>query len=107
MTTSLPGNDPVRPTRTLRWTVLPDGVVGKDADGHDILRVSVLITPLLTGSARLGDYAGMRDWPDTLDGLLASMSLAFYDSSDVSVGTVTSTTPADRFPPADSGAWTT
>ena len=107
MTANLSGSDLVPSTRTLRWTVLPDGVVGKDAGGHDILRVSVLITPLLTGSARLGDYAGMSDWPATLNGLVASMSLAFHDGSDGSAGTVTSTTPADRFPPADSGVWTT
>ncbi|MFD3581411.1 hypothetical protein [Streptomyces sp. NPDC058683] len=93
--------------RDLRWTVLPDGVAGRDPAGQDLLRVSVLVTPLLTGSARLGDYEGMGDWPTALRGLLDHISLDFYGGSgDSVIATVTSVTPADRFPAADSGAWT-
>ncbi|GAA4818912.1 hypothetical protein [Streptomyces ziwulingensis] len=92
-------------TRTLRWTVLPDGVVGKDAAGRDRIRFSVLITPVLTGSDRLDGYAGLTDWPRTLRGLTPSLALNVLDGDTV-VATVTSLTPDDRYPSADSDDWT-
>ncbi|SHG23281.1 hypothetical protein [Streptoalloteichus hindustanus] len=91
----------------LRWTVLPDGVVGTDPGGGDRLRVSVLVTPRLRGSKRLGDYfPTFESWPDTLAGLVNALSLEFLDDKGNPVAKVTAKeVDTSRYPAADRNVW--
>ncbi|MFI9719900.1 hypothetical protein ACIHFE_09630 [Streptomyces sp. NPDC052396] len=86
---------------TIRWTVLPDGTA---ADGT--LRLTVLVTPRLTGGATLADFAGFLDWPATLGRYLAALRLELRPPDATGPGTQLPLTPQpDRFPPADSALW--
>ncbi|MEU4212408.1 hypothetical protein AB0F13_20815 [Streptomyces sp. NPDC026206] len=83
---------------TIRWTVLPDG---QAADGK--LRLTVLVSPRLTGGATLKAFPGFRDWPATLRAYAAALQVEFKGPG----GTVVVPTEprTGRFPPADSALW--
>ncbi|EPH45205.1 hypothetical protein ABT390_22420 [Streptomyces aurantiacus] len=84
---------------SIRWTVLPDGVV----DG-DTVRVSVLASPTLTGIDTLGGSAYFVDWPDKLTTkLLPALWLEFDNPPDTYV---TQWQPTGRHPAHDSALWT-
>ncbi|MFF4187652.1 hypothetical protein ACFYZ9_31115 [Streptomyces sp. NPDC001691] len=84
---------------SIRWTVLPDGV----ADG-DAVRVSVLVSPRLTGITRLGASDLFTDWPRHLAALLPSLWLEFDAPAQT---LVKEWQPTGRYPAADSSLWRT
>ncbi|MEF3116717.1 hypothetical protein [Streptomyces chrestomyceticus] len=87
---------------TIRWTVLPDGPA---ADGT--LRLTVLVSPRLTGGSRLDAFQGFRDWPDTLRRYAPALQVAFRAPGTTGPGVfVPTTAQTGRFPPADSALWT-
>ncbi|MEU1814923.1 hypothetical protein ABZ543_06975 [Streptomyces roseifaciens] len=83
---------------TIRWTVLPDGPA---ADGK--LRLTVLVSPRLTGGDTLEAFRSFRDWPGTLRTCAAALQVEFKGPG----GTVAVPTEPQtgRFPPADSALW--
>ncbi|MFF7726953.1 hypothetical protein [Streptomyces sp. NPDC008001] len=83
---------------TIRWTVLPDGPA---ADGK--LRLTVLVSPRLTGGDTLKSFPGFKDWPKTLRDYAAALQVEFKGPG----GSVTVPTQPQtgRFPPADSALW--
>ncbi|MGX8910248.1 hypothetical protein ACR820_34355 [Streptomyces netropsis] len=83
---------------TIRWTVLPDG---HTADGK--LRLTVLVSPHLTGGGTLKEFPGFKDWPATLRSYAAALQVEFKGAN----GSVTMPTEPQtgRFPPADSALW--
>ncbi|WP_055565349.1 hypothetical protein [Streptomyces atriruber] len=84
---------------SIRWTVLPDGVADADT-----VRVSVLVSPSLTGIGALGQSAYFAKWPERLAALLPSLWLEF----DSPAGTrVTTLRPTGRYPAADPALWRT
>ncbi|GHC67907.1 hypothetical protein [Streptomyces flavofungini] len=84
---------------SIRWTVLPDGVVEGDA-----VRLSVLVSPSLTGIDQLDGSAYFVNWPEKLARLLPALWLEF----DSPQGTVVKQwQPTGRYPAADSTLWTT
>ncbi|RSO36002.1 hypothetical protein DMH15_19395 [Streptomyces sp. WAC 06725] len=86
---------------TIRWTVLPDG---QAADGT--LRLTVLVSPRLTGGTRLDAFDGFRDWPDTLRRYAPALQIEFLAPGATGPGVLLPTTArSGRFPPADSGLW--
>ncbi|MEV5508337.1 hypothetical protein [Streptomyces orinoci] len=86
---------------TIRWTVLPDGMA---ADGS--LRLTVLVTPRLTGATTLAAFPGFLDWPATLGRCLAALRLELRPPDATGPGIQLPLTPrTDRFPPADSALW--
>ncbi|WP_171162033.1 hypothetical protein [Streptomyces sp. I05A-00742] len=86
---------------TIRWTVLPDGAA---ADGR--LRLTVLVSPRLTGGTTLDAFPGFRDWPDTLRRYAAALQVEFRAPGSTGPGTAVPVAPQQgRFPPADSGLW--
>ncbi|KNB52872.1 hypothetical protein [Streptomyces caatingaensis] len=85
----------------IRWTVLPDGTA---PDGG--LRLTVLVTPRLTGAATLDGFPGFRDWPATLAARAAALRVAFRAPGAGGTGVLVPAAPRqDRFPPADSALW--
>ncbi|MEU2791348.1 hypothetical protein [Streptomyces sp. NPDC007100] len=87
---------------TIRWTVLPDGPA---ADGR--LRLTVLVSPRLTGGSRLDDFHGFEDWPRTLRTYAPALQVEFLAPGATGPGVVVPTTAqTGRFPPADSPLWT-
>ncbi|MFF4218755.1 hypothetical protein [Streptomyces nondiastaticus] len=85
---------------TIRWTVLPDGTT---ADGK--LRLTVLVSPRLTGGDTLRSFPGFKDdWPKTLRGYASALQVEFQSPGGTSV-TVPTEPQTDRYPPADSGLW--
>ncbi|MFI1364965.1 hypothetical protein [Streptomyces griseochromogenes] len=84
---------------SIRWTVLPDGVV----DG-DTVRVSVLVSPRLTEIGRLGDSGYFASWPQRLAALLPSLWLEFDAPQNAIVKELR---PTGRYPAADPVLWTT
>ncbi|PAU44762.1 hypothetical protein CK936_33160, partial [Streptomyces albireticuli] len=84
---------------TIRWTVLPDGVT---ADGK--LRLTVLVSPRLTGGTTLGAFAGFVDWPQTLARYLPALQVEFKPPAGASI-TLPTTAQPGRFPPPDSAVW--
>ncbi|MFK4066792.1 hypothetical protein [Streptomyces sp. NPDC029674] len=84
---------------SIRWTVLPDGVADTDT-----VRVSVLVSPSLTGIDALGQSAYFAKWPERLATLLPALWLQF----DSPAGTVVKTLrPTGRHPAADPTLWRT
>ncbi|MFD9857612.1 hypothetical protein [Streptomyces alboflavus] len=82
---------------SIRWTVLPDGVVEGDA-----VRVSILVSPSLTGIDTLAGSAYFVNWPDRLARLLPALWLEF----DTPQGTtVKQWQPTGRYPAADATLW--
>ncbi|UQI46487.1 hypothetical protein M1P56_20105 [Streptomyces sp. HU2014] len=86
---------------TIRWTVLPDGVT---ADGK--LRLTVLVSPRLTGGTTLGAFPGFVDWPRTLAGYVPALQVEFRPPAGAST-TLPTTAQAGRFPPPASTVWKT
>lgn len=88
-------NAPNMPNEDIVWTVLPNGV---SADGKR-LRLSIVVSPRMTGVDTVGDSV-FHDWPArTLDAL--TFRVQFKGGP-----TVTATPPAETAgPSADSGAW--
>ncbi|QEU96195.1 hypothetical protein [Streptomyces kanamyceticus] len=84
---------------SIRWTVLPDGVL--DAGS---VRVSVLVSPSLTGISTLGQSDAFKNWPERLAALLPSLWLQF-DSAQGPV--VKELRPTGRYPAADRTLWRT
>ncbi|MFE0176156.1 hypothetical protein ACFWZ2_27920 [Streptomyces sp. NPDC059002] len=84
---------------SIRWTVLPDGVV--DADS---VRVSVLVSPSLTGIGTLGQSDYFKNWPVRLAALLPSLWLQFTDAQGPLVKELR---PTGRYPAADRTLWRT
>ncbi|MEU3754288.1 hypothetical protein AB0H17_16210 [Streptomyces olivoreticuli] len=85
---------------TIRWTVLPDGV---SAQGK--LRLTVLVSPRLTGGTTLNDFAGFLDWPKTLAAYAKALQVEFAPPGG-GTGTAVPTEPrTDRYPPPDSTLW--
>ncbi|MEV5982553.1 hypothetical protein [Streptomyces sp. NPDC052114] len=82
---------------SIRWTVLPDGVVDADT-----VRVSVLVGPTLTGISTLGRSEYFAHWPERLAALLPSLWLEF-DSPQGTV--VKELRPTGRHPSADPVLW--
>ncbi|MBT2382940.1 hypothetical protein [Streptomyces sp. ISL-11] len=83
----------------IRWTVLPDGVT---ADGR--LRLTVLVSPRLTGANRLDAFAGFREWPVTLGRYLPALQVEFLSPTGMRT-TVPTTPQPDRYPPPDITVW--
>lgn len=85
----------------IRWTVLPDGTA---PDGG--LRLTVLVSPRLTGAATLDGFAGFHDWPATLAGYAAALRVEFRAPGAGGTGVLVPAAPRQgRFPPADSALW--
>ncbi|WAL99815.1 hypothetical protein [Streptomyces sp. Je 1-369] len=84
---------------SIRWTVLPDGVADADT-----VRVSVLVSPSLTGIGALGQSAYFAKWPERLAALLPSLWLEFNSPAGTRV---TSLRPTGRYPAADLALWRT
>jgi hypothetical protein len=88
---------------TIRWTVLPDGTT---PEGQ--LRLTVLVSPRLTGGTTLDAFPGFRDWPKTLRDILPALQLEFTAPGAAGPGVMVPTAArTDRFPPADSTVWAT
>ncbi|MBZ4318980.1 hypothetical protein [Streptomyces huiliensis] len=86
---------------TIRWTVLPDGTA---ADGR--LRLTVLVSPRLTGGTTLDAFPAFHDWPDTLRRYATALQVEFRAPGTTGSGTAVPTAPrTDRYPPADSDLW--
>ncbi|WP_055700045.1 hypothetical protein [Streptomyces silaceus] len=84
---------------SIRWTVLPDGVVDADT-----VRVSVLVSPTLTGIGTLGQSAYFARWPERLATLLPSLWLEFDGPRGAVVKELR---PTGRHPSADPALWRT
>ncbi|MGK5546110.1 hypothetical protein ACSNOH_15445 [Streptomyces sp. URMC 127] len=84
---------------TIRWTVLPDGTA---ADGK--LRLTVLVSPRLTGAGTLEAFPGFKDWPKTLRDYATALRVEFQAPGGTPVAVPTQP-QTDRFPPADSALW--
>ncbi|MFH8408878.1 hypothetical protein ACH4FX_29390 [Streptomyces sp. NPDC018019] len=86
---------------TIRWTVLPDGPA---ADGK--LRLTVLVSPRLTGGTRLDAFRGFLDWPGTLRTYAPALQIEFLAPGATGPGVLVPTTArTGGFPPADSVLW--
>lgn len=85
---------------SIRWTVLPDGVVEGDT-----VRVSVLVSPTLTGVDMLGGSAYFVDWPDKLTTKLLPGLWLEFDSPPATL--VKQWQPTGRYPAHDSALWRT
>ncbi|MGW2226142.1 hypothetical protein [Streptomyces formicae] len=84
---------------SIRWTVLPDGVVDADT-----VRVSVLVSPSLTGISTLGRSDDFKNWPERLAALLPSLWLQFESAQGP---LVKEHQPTGRYPAADRTLWRT
>ncbi|MFJ2766889.1 hypothetical protein [Streptomyces sp. NPDC087300] len=84
---------------SIRWTVLPDGVVDTTS-----VRVSVLVSPSLTGITTLGASAYFAHWPDRLAALLPALRLQFESEQGP---VATELRPTGRYPAADPALWRT
>ncbi|MEU8958022.1 hypothetical protein AB0C93_27390 [Streptomyces sp. NPDC048518] len=84
---------------SIRWTVLPDGYADADT-----VRVSVLVSPSLTGISTLGGSAYFAQWPDRLAALLPALWLEFDGPSGPLVKELR---PTGRYPAADPVLWRT
>ncbi|MFD9902950.1 hypothetical protein [Streptomyces sp. NPDC059063] len=85
---------------SIRWTVLPDGVIEGDT-----VRVSVLVSPSLTGITTLGRSEYFPRWPEKLSQtLLPALRFEFDNPAHTFV---TEHEPTDRYPAADIGLWRT
>ncbi len=82
---------------SIRWTVLPDGTT-TDAE----LRLTVLVTPRLTGGTTLGASA---DWPRTLARYADALQVEFRAAPGGASATVPTAPQPDRYPPPDSTLW--
>lgn len=82
---------------SIRWTVLPDGVIEGDT-----VRVSVLVTPHLTGITQLGQSEAFLRWPERLATLLAGLRFEFDEPEHTYV---TAHEPTGHYPPADLDTW--
>ncbi|QDQ15780.1 hypothetical protein [Streptomyces spectabilis] len=82
---------------SIRWTVLPDGVIEGDT-----VRVSVLVTPNLTDISRLGQSDAFLRWPERLTTLLSGLMFEFDTPEHIHV---TQHEPTGRYPAADLGLW--
>lgn len=85
---------------SIRWTVLPDGLTS-DAK----LRLTVLISPRLTGGTTLGAFDHFIDWPHTLAGYAAALQVQFRAAPGGTGATVPTSPQPDRYPPPDSTLW--
>ncbi|MGI5337623.1 hypothetical protein ACQEVS_09625 [Streptomyces sp. CA-181903] len=86
---------------TIRWTVLPDGTA---ADGR--LRLTVLVSPRLTGGTTLDTFPAFHDWPATLGRYATGLRIEFRAPGTTGPGTAVPAAPRqDRYPPADSDLW--
>ncbi|MFE6776676.1 hypothetical protein [Streptomyces sp. NPDC057702] len=85
---------------SIRWTVLPDGLT-PDAR----LRLTVLISPRLTGGTTLGAFDHFVDWPHTLADYAAALQVHFRPAPGGPVSTAPTTPQPDRYPPPDSTLW--
>ncbi|MFI1972453.1 hypothetical protein [Streptomyces cinnamoneus] len=87
---------------TIRWTVLPDGPA---ADGR--LRLTVLVSPRLTGGTTLRSFPGFLDWPATLRRYTPELRVEFRAPGPGGPGAQVPVSPRqDRYPPASSALWT-
>ncbi|MBB5939687.1 hypothetical protein [Streptomyces zagrosensis] len=84
---------------SIRWTVLPDGLT-PDAK----LRLTVLVSPRLTGGTQLASFGNFIDWPATLARYAAALQVEFRAPGAAGVAVSTAPQP-DRYPPADSAIW--
>ncbi|MER5299271.1 hypothetical protein ABT039_07365 [Streptomyces lasiicapitis] len=85
---------------SIRWTVLPDGVVEGDT-----VRVSVLVSPTLTGIDTLAGSGYFVDWPHRLTTtLLPGLWLEFDNPRET---LVKQWQPTGRYPAHDSTLWKT
>ncbi|MEU6995717.1 hypothetical protein ABZ953_34325 [Streptomyces sp. NPDC046465] len=84
---------------SIRWTVLPDGV----ADAGTV-RVSVLVSPTLTGIGTLGQSAYFAKWPERLAALLPALWLEFNSPAGTFAKELR---PTGRYPAADPALWRT
>ncbi|MEU7576604.1 hypothetical protein AB0B50_03245 [Streptomyces sp. NPDC041068] len=83
----------------IRWTVLPDGVVDAGT-----VRVSVLVSPSLTGIGTLGQSAYFARWPERLAALLPALWLRFDGPQGPLAKELR---PTGRYPAADLTLWRT
>lgn len=85
---------------SIRWTVLPDGLT-PDAK----LRLTVLVSPRLTGGTTLGAFGNFIDWPTTLAGYAAALQVEFRAAPGGANATVPTTPQPDRYPPPNTTLW--
>ncbi|MFI2031548.1 hypothetical protein [Streptomyces buecherae] len=85
---------------SIRWTVLPDGLT-TDAN----LRLTVLVTPRLTGGTTLGAFADFVDWPQTLARYADALQVEFRAAPGGASATAPTAPQPDRYPPPDSTLW--
>ncbi|MGA4837841.1 hypothetical protein [Streptomyces sp. G45] len=83
---------------SIRWTVLPDGVVSGDT-----VQVSVLVSPALTGISTLRESSYFSRWPEKLaQTLLPALRLEFDGPAHA---VVTDHEPTGRYPEASLSVW--